>query len=85
MTSLITTISLTSEEKELIQRFNLSPSALIKEKIREYQLISESSVRIKEEYERKIANLRATIDKQRDFIEAEGLMDAFLGLGNGDI
>lgn len=76
----LVTCSITLEQSNAIKEMELSPSALlqaaIEEKVENYKLSRETI----KEYERKIEVLRGTLDKQRDFIEANGLMEKFLGL-----
>jgi hypothetical protein len=76
----LVTCSITKEQSGAIEELNLSPSALLQnaidEKIENYKVSKEQI----KQYERKIVSLHETLDKQRDFIEAKGLMQEFLGL-----
>jgi hypothetical protein len=76
----LVTCSITKEQSNAVEELKLSPSALlqgaIEEKIENYKISKEQI----KEYERKIEVLRSTLDKQRDFIEARGLMNDFLGI-----
>ena len=72
MASTITTISLTTDEKEFLETNNLSPTALIKGKIAEIQ-----EFRAKPLLDR-IERLLAQMEKYRVYLEEKGLIDDFL-------
>lgn len=73
-------VTITEEQGEFIKEHDISPSYILQgaiENIRETSKISEKFV---QELQRKISFLQGTIDKQRNFIEAKGLIDEFIGL-----
>lgn len=72
MTSTITTISLTSEEKMFLEENNLSPTALIKGKIADIKEFRAKPLLDKIE---RFANM---CDRYREFIEKKGLLEEFL-------
>lgn len=80
MVTKITSISLQEEDLDIILRFNLSPTALIKEKLAEFRNISSVSMELLEEKQKKIARLVEQLQKAIDFITENGLSDKFLGL-----
>jgi hypothetical protein len=84
MTTIIKTISVSSKENELIQRFNLSPTQIIKQGLAQYRDLAEGNSLQIAELERRIKALQEVINKQRDFMEKHNLMDEFLGL-NQDV
>lgn len=73
----IISVSITSEQAEFLQEMDLSPSKLLQSRIDEILESNKVNVRQIQEKERKIAFLMETINKQRDFIEAKGLMNEF--------
>jgi Arc/MetJ-type ribon-helix-helix transcriptional regulator len=78
--STIISVSLDAKQKEFIDEMDISPSELIQRSINdliESSKVSEKQVR---ELTRKIASLQEVLNKQRDFIETNGLMNKFLGL-----
>ena len=78
--AIIISCSLGKEQKDFIDEMAISPSELLQRSIND--LIESSKVSQKQvtELNRKIQGLREILDKQRDFIEAQGLMDKFIGL-----
>jgi hypothetical protein len=78
MATKITTISLQTEDLELISKFNLSPTALIKERLAEYRKVSGLSAEFMVEQTKKIERLSKTIQEYADFLNKEQLMDKFL-------
>lgn len=72
MASIISTISLTPEEKEFLDTNNLSATALIKGKLAEIQ-----EFRAKPLLDR-IERLLTQMDKYRVYLEKKGLIDDFL-------
>ena len=73
----IISVSITSEQAEFLQEMDLSPSKLLQSRIDEILESNKVNVRQIQEKERKISFLMETINKQRDFIEAKGLMNEF--------
>jgi len=73
----IISVSITSEQASFIEEMDLSPSKLLQARIDEIQESNKVNVKQIQDRERKIAFLMETINKQRDFIEAKGLMNEF--------
>lgn len=71
-------VTLTYEEVEFLSQKNLSPTQLLKEKIHEIADLTAHSELAFKEARQKIERLAETLDKQRVFIEKEGLIDKFL-------
>lgn len=70
--------SIDSKEKEFLDEMGLSASELLQGSIQqaiENSKIGQAQVK---EYQRKIAFLQETMNKQRDFIESKSLMGEFL-------
>jgi hypothetical protein len=65
----ITTVSISDEDKILIEQYNLSPSALIKEALAEFRKINNSGIAVITELQRKIAKQSEIIDNQLKEIE----------------
>ena len=78
MANIITTISYSSEIEQFIRENNLKPSKIVQEKVMEMIESAKVSNKMIQELNRKIAFLQQTIEKQRNFIEAKGLMDDFI-------
>ena len=78
--STIISVSLSSKQKEFIDEMAISPSELIQRSIDDLIESSKVSQKQVQELTRRIAGLQEVLNKQRDFIEANGLMDKFLGL-----
>lgn len=76
----IISVSLSKEQKEFIDEMAISPSELLQRSINDLVESSKVSQKAVQEAQRKIQFLQETINKQRDFIETQGLMDKFLGL-----
>lgn len=72
MGSTITTISLTTEEKNFLDENNLSPTALIKGKIAEIK-----EFRAKPLLDR-IERLLTQMSKYSEFLDKKGLLDEFI-------
>lgn len=76
----IISCSISREQKDFIDEMALSPSELLQGSINlqiENQKVSKKQI---DELLRRIESLRSVMDKQRDFIEANGLMDKFINL-----
>jgi Arc/MetJ-type ribon-helix-helix transcriptional regulator len=78
--STIISVSLSSKQKEFIDEMAISPSELIQRSIDDLIESSKVSQKQVQELTRRIAGLQEVLNKQRDFIEANGLMDKFIGL-----
>lgn len=78
MASKITTVSLNSDDIEIIEKYNLSPTALIKERIAEFREAFINSMKHEQELQQKITRILETMGKYRDFLERKGLLDEFL-------
>jgi hypothetical protein len=78
MANHITTISLSDYDREMIERYNLSPTALIKEKILEIKHFQELTSNITSEFERKIKAWKEIAEDTRSFIDKKGLTTEFL-------
>jgi Arc/MetJ-type ribon-helix-helix transcriptional regulator len=78
--STIISVSLSSKQKEFIDEMAISPSELIQRSIDDLIESSKVSQKQVQELTRRIASLQEVINKYRDFIETEGLMDKFMGL-----
>lgn len=78
--SVIISVSLSSKQKEFIDEMAISPSELIQRSIDDLIESSKVSQKAVQECNRRIAGLQEVLNKQRDFIEANGLMDKFIGL-----
>ena len=78
--STIISVSLSSKQKEFIDEMAISPSELIQRSIDDLIESSKVSQKQVQELTRRIAGLQEVLNKQRDFIETNGLMDKFLGL-----
>lgn len=76
----ITTISLSSEDVALIEQYDLSPTALIKEKLAQFKEVDTFAAAKLRELNEKIKRLAATIQGYADFVESKGLLDEFLGI-----
>ena len=63
-----------------ISEKNVSPSSIFQSAIQNLIDTSKISEEFIKELNRKITALGVTIQKQREFIETEGLIDKFLGL-----
>lgn len=73
-------VSISEEEALFVEENEISLSNLLQasiQNIRENFRISDKFVK---ELQSKVARLQETIEKQRNFIEAQGLMDKFLGI-----
>jgi phage host-nuclease inhibitor protein Gam len=80
MSTKITSISLSQEDFELIEQYNLSCSALIKEKLASFRDVdTHAALKIKE-LNAKIIRLQEIIQKYCDFLESKGLTGEYLGL-----
>jgi len=78
MGNIITTISYSAEIERYIRENKIKPSKIIQDHVvnlMESEKISNKQV---SEMTRRIAFLQETINKQRNFIEAKGLMEKFL-------
>lgn len=81
MRTIITSVSLLESEKEFLDTNNLSPTALLKQKILDIQQSFEQFASKKLAESRKtIERLTIECDKRNDFIESEGLVDKFLSI-----
>lgn len=78
--SVIISVSLSAKQKEFIDEMAISPSELIQRSIDDLIESSKVSQKQVQECNRRIQGLQEVLNKQRDFIEANGLMDKFLGL-----
>jgi hypothetical protein len=78
--STIISVSLSSKQKEFIDEMAISPSELIQRSIDDLIESSKVSQKQVQELSRRITSLQEVLNKQRDFIETNGLMDKFLGL-----
>ena len=76
----IISVSLSKEQKDFIDEMAISPSELLQRSINDLIESSKVSQKQVQELTRKIGFLQETINKQRDFLESNGLMDKFLGL-----
>ena len=76
----IISVSLGKEHKDFIDEMGISPSELLQRSINDLIESSKISQKQVQELTRKINFLQETINKQRDFIESNGLMDKFLGI-----
>lgn len=83
MVTKITSVSLQDSDLEIIERFNLSPTALIKEKLSEFRQVSSITEQRLQEKQQKIEKLIANFQEAVNFIAEKGLSDEFLGLHNG--
>ena len=63
-----------------ISEKEISPSYVFQQGIQQIMDASKISEEFVKELNRKIERLSSTIDKQRDFIEAKGLINEFIGL-----
>lgn len=78
--STIISVSISPQQKDFLDEMAISPSELLQNSINsqiENQKVSRKQI---DELTRKIGSLREVMDKQRDFIEANGLMDKFISL-----
>ena len=71
-------VTLTPEEVLFLEEKNLSPTGLLKEKIHEIQALTVHTEAFLKEEIRKREAWQETANKQRDFIEKEGLMDKYI-------
>ncbi len=78
--STIISVSLSAKQKEFIDEMAISPSELIQRSIDDLIESSKVSQKQVQELTRRIAGLQEVLNKQRDFIETNGLMDKFIGL-----
>lgn len=76
----IISVSLGKEHKDFIDEMGISPSELLQRSINDLIESSKVSQKQVQELTRKIIFLQETINKQRDFIESNSLMDKFLGI-----
>lgn len=76
----IISVSLSKEQKDFIDEMAISPSELLQRSINDLIESSKVSQKQVQDLTRKISFLQETINKQRDFIESNGLMEKFLGL-----
>jgi hypothetical protein len=74
----ITTISLTNEEKTLISEFGLSPTALIKEKLAEFYIIRARNNSEVSDLTEKIRILQSIIERFNKFIRINQLDEAWI-------
>lgn len=82
MVTKIKSISISQEDDELIEQYNLSPSALIKERLAQFRdADTYAAVKIRE-LNAKILRLIQNFQKAIDFINENGLGDKFLGIEN---
>ena len=77
---IITSVSLSKEQKEFCEKLDLSLSKLLQNAISVVEESTKVSEKFMQEQTRKILALNQTMNKQRDFIEAEGMMGKYLGL-----
>jgi len=75
----IKSVSISQQQAQFIEEMEISASDLLQRSINDIIESSKVSAKQVQELNRKIVILQETIGKQRDFIEAKGLMDAFLG------
>lgn len=78
--STIISVSIPTNHKEFLDEMSISPSELLQGSINDLIETSKVSRKQVDELNRRIGVLQGTIEKQRDFIETQGLMDKFLGL-----
>jgi hypothetical protein len=71
---IITSVSLTPQEKEMISLFKLSPTAIIKSKLAELQIMSEELPM----YKNKINHLSKKIQIFYDYLEQKDLTAEFM-------
>jgi hypothetical protein len=71
---IITSVSLTPKEKELISLFKLSPTAIIKSKLAELELMSEELPM----YKNKMSRLSKKIQIFYDYLEQKDLTAEFM-------
>ena len=76
----IISVSLGQDQKDFITEMGISPSELLQRSINDLIESSKVSRKQVDELNRRIGVLQGTIEKQRDFIETQGLMDKFLGI-----
>jgi len=78
MSRKITTISLSEEDLEIIDKYNLSPTALIKSKLTEIREFEMQGIGELKEANRKLEAWKENAQKFQSFIEKKGLLDAYL-------
>jgi glucose-6-phosphate 1-dehydrogenase len=76
----IISVSLTTEQAVFLQEMELSPSKMLQSAIQDAIESHKVSAKQVEELNRRIVFLQGTIDKQRNFIETQNLMDKFINL-----
>jgi hypothetical protein len=75
--AIIKSVSINLAESEFIEQHDLSLSKLLQDKIHEIMENFKISEKYVQEQSRKLGVLQKVVDKQRDFIEANGLMEQF--------
>jgi hypothetical protein len=80
MGNTITTISYSTEVEQYIRENGIKPSKIVQDFVKNAMESEKVSVKAIQDREKKIMFLNETINRQRDFIESQGLMDKFLGL-----
>ena len=76
----IKSVSISQEQAQFVEQMDISCSELLQRSINDIMESSKVSQKALREVQDKVIRLQGTLDKQRDFIEAQGLMDKFLGL-----
>ena len=69
MVSKITTVSLNDEDLALIEHYNLSPTALIKERLAQFRQIDTYAASMIKELHEKIERMTVILDNQYKIIE----------------
>jgi len=80
MGTFITTISIPLEQSDFCTAKGIKLSKITQKAIEDLMSLDGVNEKTLADMQNRIASLQATIGKQRDFIEAKGLMDSFLGL-----
>jgi hypothetical protein len=78
MATKITSVSLQDCDLEIIERFNLSPTALIKERLAEFRQVSSITEQLVQEKQQKIEVIMSKFQHALDFITKKGLIDEYL-------
>lgn len=78
MANNITTISLTDEDKQIIERYNLSPTALIKERLAQFKEFETKGANNLRELNNRLTAWIGNHERIRLFIEKKGLLDEYL-------
>lgn len=78
MAQIIKTVSVSKEEEEFLTDNNISPTALLRNRVREMMEEQKPNFEIIKNLNRRITALQDLIKKYVNFLEVEGLNDKFI-------